>query len=261
MPVSTLTHWFRALGIDWAHAYTALKGLRRYWADYQQIQKLNSEAANPWTIKPSYPCLTDFYGPGGSASDHCFHQDLLVARRIFQNQPKKHVDFGSRIDGFVAHVASFRELEVFDYRDLPTVIPNVRFQRCDLRQLPAELHQCCDSLSCLHVLEHIGLGRYGDPIDLRGHIKALENLAKMLRPSGILYLSVPFGVERIEYNAHRVFDLRTVCQLIQPLFEIKEFSVVSDAGELQVAADLKTFTAQPSRCWYALAIFELRKLR
>jgi SAM-dependent methyltransferase len=260
MPASTFTNWLHAFGIDWANAYTALKGFRRYWTDYQQIQKLNAEAGNPWTIKPSYPCLTDFFGPSGSVRNHYFHQDLLVAQKIFRHEPRKHVDFGSRIDGFVAHVASFRELEVLDYRDLPTVIPNVRFRRCDLGQLPPEFHRCCDSLSCLHVLEHVGLGRYGDPIDMRGHVKALENLAKMLIPGGTLYLSVPFGVERIEYNAHRIFGLQTICRLIEPLFEIKEFSLVNDEGELQVSVDLNTSIAQPNRYRYALAIFELRKL-
>jgi hypothetical protein len=96
---------------------------------------------------------------------------------------------------------------------------------------------------------------------LRGDVKALGNLAKMLIPGGTLYLSVPFGVERIEYNAHRVFGLPTICQLIETLFEITEFSVVNDEGELQVSADLKTFSRQPGRYRYALAIFELRKRR
>ena len=164
-----------------------------------------------------------------------------------------------RIDGFVAHVASFRELEVLDYRELSPVIPNVRFQRCDLLQVPPELHRCCDSLSCLHVLEHIGLGRYGEPLDLYGHVKALENLAKMLAPEGILYLSVPFGAERIEYNAHRVFSLESIRKLIQPFFEVAEFSLVNDEGELQIGAKLKTVTRESNRYWYALAIFELRR--
>jgi SAM-dependent methyltransferase len=261
MPASTLTNWLHAFGIHWAKTYTAVKGFCRYWTNYRQIQRLNGEAGSPWTIKPSYPCLTDFYGPSGSTRDHYFHQDLLVAQKIFRNRPRKHVDFGSRLDGFVAHVASFRELDVLDFRDLVTAIPNVRFRRCDLLQLPPEFHQCCDSLSCLHVLEHVGLGRYGDPIDLRGDVKALENLAKMLIPGGTLYLSVPFGVERIEYNAHRVFGLPTICQLIEPFFEITEFSVVNDEGELQVSADLKIVCRQPGRYRYALAIFELRKRR
>ncbi|PWT81519.1 MAG: hypothetical protein C5B58_09725 [Acidobacteria bacterium] len=256
---STLDRWLRAFGIHWATAVVALKGLRRYWADYRQIQMLNSAAQDHWVIKPSYPCLTDFYDQSGSARGHYFYQDLLVAQRIFRRQPRKHVDFGSRIDGFVAHIASFRELEVLDYRELSATIPNVSFRRCDLLKLPPEYHQCCDSLSCLHVLEHIGLGRYGEPLDLYGYVKAFENLAKMLAPGGILYLSVPFGAERIEYNAHRVFSLHSIRKLIQPFFEVAEFSLVNDEGDLQVGADLETVAGESNRYRYALAIFELRR--
>jgi hypothetical protein len=255
----TLTKWLHAFGIHWGNAYTALKSLRRYWAGYHRIQTLNSEAGNPWMIKPNYPCLNDFYEQSGTACGHYFYQDLLVAQKIFRKQPKKHVDFGSRVDGFVAHVASFRELEVLDYRELSAEIPNVRFQRCDLLQLPLELHECCDSLSSLHVLEHVGLGRYGEPIDLYGHVKALENLAKMVESGGTLYLSVPFGIERIEYNAHRVFGLRTIRQLIESAFVVVEFSMVDEGGNLHIAADLEGASERSNSYRYALAIFELRK--
>lgn len=259
MANSTLTQWLHGLGIHWTNTYVALKGVRRYWADYHQVQRLNAAAGNPWMIQPSYPCLTDFYDHSGSARGHYFHQDLLVAQKIFRKRPRKHVDFGSRVDGFVAHVASFRELEVLDYRELSATNPNIKFRRCDLLQPPPELDQCCDSLSSLHVLEHVGLGRYGEPIDLYGHVKALDTLAKMLEPGGTLYLSVPFGVERIEYNAHRVFALTTIRKLVERAFAIAEFSTVDDAGDLHVAADLDSFTERSNSYRYALAIFELDK--
>ena len=61
--------------------------------------------------------LNEKFADSGIASGHYFHQDLLVARKIFQHNPQKHVDIGSRTDGFVAHVATFREIEVFDIRE------------------------------------------------------------------------------------------------------------------------------------------------
>jgi hypothetical protein len=253
------SRWLDAFGIDWACFYTGLKGLRRFWSDYRQVTKLNSAAGNPWKIRASYPCLHDFYGQSGVASGHYFYQDLLVAQKIFERRPRKHVDVGSRIDGFVAHVASFREIEVLDIRPLNSVIPNIIYHQSDLLDIPSEFHECSDSLSCLHVLEHFGLGRFGDPIDIDGHIKGLINLTKMLKPGGTLYLSAPFGVERIQYNAHRVFDLRTLLALIEGSLEIVEFSMVDDAEELHVNADLQSAVRRSSCYQCALAIFELRK--
>jgi hypothetical protein len=253
--------WLRAFGIDWAGFYTGLKGLRRFWSDYRQITRLNSAAGNPWNIQANYPCLQDFYGQSGVARGHYFYQDLYVAQKIFRNAPTRHVDVGSRIDGFVAHIATFREIEVLDFRPLVSLVPNIVYHQCDLLDIPSRLREYCDSLSCLHVLEHVGLGRYGDPVDLDGHAKALGNLVAMLKPGGTLYLSAPFGAERIEYNAHRVFHLATIRDLIERSLKIVEFSMVDDAEDLHVDADLHSAVQHSDHFRFALAIFELRKPR
>jgi hypothetical protein len=71
---------------------------------------------------------------------------MLVAQKIFIRRPIKHVDVGSRMDGFVAHVAVFRPIEVLDIRQLTTSIKNIIFRQCDLMNLPADLEDYCDSL-------------------------------------------------------------------------------------------------------------------
>ena len=86
-----------------------------------------------------------------------------------------------------------------------------------------------DSLSCLHVIEHIGLGRYGDPIDPSGSIKAALELQRIVSRGGNLFLSVPIGRERVCFNAHRVHSAMTVLKLF-PELTLLEFSFVDDEG-------------------------------
>jgi SAM-dependent methyltransferase len=160
-----------------------------------------------------FPCLHDWYEQGGDTRSDYFRQDLYVARKIYAAKPSKHVDIGSRIDGFVAHVASFREIEVFDIRPVTASVPGIVFRQADLMNPPESFIEYCDSLSCLHALEHFGLGRYGDPINPRGCEIALANMARLLMSGGIFYLSVPVGNERVEFNSHRVFDPNTVVRL------------------------------------------------
>lgn len=69
-------------------------------------------------ISRTYPIYDDFKEQSGTATWHYFHQDLLVATFINKAKPARHIDVGSRMDGFVAHVASCREIEVLDVRPL-----------------------------------------------------------------------------------------------------------------------------------------------
>lgn len=206
---------------------------------------------------PDFPILSEATETGGSANGHYFHQDLLVAGLIHAANPRRHVDVGSRVDGFVAHVAAFREIEVLDIRPNPEVPHRIRFHRLDLMApLPEEWKRACDSLSCLHALEHFGLGRYGDPIDPAGHEKALANLTEMLLPGGRLYLSVPIGRQRVEFNAHRVFAVPTVLDLLQRNFQMEALHYVDDSGWLHLGSDwLSPEAAGSFACHWGCGIF------
>jgi hypothetical protein len=153
------------------------------------------------------PCLHDRYDESGSSNSEYFWQDLFVAQKVFDAFPVIHLDIGSRIDGFVAHLASFRVVEVIDIRPNPNEIINVRFTRMDLMDGNVKLNNYCDSISCLHALEHFGLGRYGDMLDSNGWKKGLSNMSKILQVGGRMYLSVPVGRPRVVFNAHRVFAI------------------------------------------------------
>ena len=183
--------------------FTFLRGLPAFLREYGEIKRQASERDFPFG--PFYPCLGEREMESGTAKGHYFHQDLLVANRIFLNAPVRHVDIGSRVDGFVAHVASFRQIEVMDIRQLKSFSENVIYRQADLLDPKFSVTDYCDSLSCLHALEHFGLGRYGDRVDYRGHLVGWENMGRMLKREGKLYFSVPIGKQRVEFNAHRVF--------------------------------------------------------
>ena len=180
-----------------------------------------------------YPILDNYTDSAGETKSYYFHQDLLIANYIYKNKPKRHIDVGSRIDGFVAHVASYRTIDVMDIRPLNlNYYDNIKFVQADLMDDNFNLFEICDSLSCLHALEHFGLGRYNDPIDPLGHLKGFNNLTKMLKPSGILYISFPIGSPEVYFNAHRVFAPKDILKWIENKFNLERFDYINDQGDL-----------------------------
>jgi SAM-dependent methyltransferase len=239
---------------------TYLKGLPAFLKEYREIRRQAGSSPQEFPFGPTYPCLDDRRQESGTAKGHYFHQDLLVANRIFVNNPTRHVDIGSRIDGLVAHAAAFREIEVLDIRELTSPAPNISFRRADLMDPDFALADYCDSVSCLHALEHFGLGRYGDRIDVQGHLRGWENIHRLLKKGGKLYFSVPIGPQRIEFNAHRVFSLATLLSMCEDRYRLDAFSYVDDAGDLQRDPAMTPESVHGSfGCRYGCGIFELTK--
>lgn len=178
-----------------------------------------------------YPILGDRYGTAGIASGHYFHQDLWASRKIHELAPLIHVDVGSRIDGFISHLLTFRDVIVIDVRKLESKVKGLTFLQHDMMsELPVHLLGF-DSVSSLHAIEHFGLGRYGDPVDPNGWSKGFINLSKMLKNGGYLYFSVPVGEQRVEFNAHRIFSPNTIIDLALTVgLSLIEFSLIDDEG-------------------------------
>lgn len=248
-------------GIDPRKTIRSLFALRWYFSDLRSFKK-QLKGSTQFTMGRLYPCVSDKNDQGGAASGQYFHQDLLVARRIFQNSPGRHVDVGSRVDGFVAHVASFRSIVVIDIRAISSKIPNIKFLQADLMSsAPEDLVEFCDSLSCLHAIEHFGLGRYGDPINHEGHLVGLKNIGALLKRGGKFYFSIPIGAQRIEFNAHRIFSVRYLLECLGNRYHIDSFSYVDDRGELHENAALSpTAIDNNFECSFGCGIFEMTKL-
>jgi SAM-dependent methyltransferase len=249
-----------AFGFNSRNFYYSVKGLPLFCYNFILIKK-QLKKSKDFSIKRLYPILGEHLMESGTMRGHYFYQDFIVAQKIYHNNPEKHIDIGSRIDGFVAHVAVFREIEIFDIRMQSSNLKNVKFTLCDLMDKQAINIDYCDSISALHSIEHFGLGRYGDSIDINGHKKALDNIYQTLKKGGIFYFSTPIGDQRIEYNAHRVFSIGYLLELFSEKYELISFSFVNDNGLLFQDAEFTINNINSNfGCNYGCGIFELKKI-
>ena len=242
-----------SIGIDVRPIYS-LQYYKVYIKQKKQFQNLGG------VITKFYPILSDYHASAGVGSGIYFHQDLLVASYIFKNNPKRHIDIASRLDGFIAHVASFREIEVFDLRHLDSSShKNIKFIQSDLMQSNLQAN-IADSISCLFAIGHFGLGRYGDTIDPKGHIVGFGNIVDMLKPAGILYISFPIGRRNeVVFNAHRIFHPKDIFNWGESLKKIQliRFDYVDDIGELHVDEDIESANLDFA---YGCGIYTFKKL-
>jgi len=249
-----------SFGIQPLITFNAIKGIPSYIRDYLRIKKLIKGNSDFNRIMFS-PVSGDRYEQGGDMQSIYFQQDLYVAQQVFRNKPVRHLDIGSRTDGFVAHIATFRSIDIVDIREIKSKFFNINYRQSDMMNPAPSLYNQYDSVSCLHAIEHFGLGRYGDPLDLNGHIKAIENIYHILQPNGLFYFSTPIGPQRIEFNAHRVFDIGYLLQLFEGKFRVESFSYIDDGKAFFPEQDLIESNVRNNfNCNYGCGIFTLRKV-
>lgn len=172
-----------------------------------------------------YPCLDDKTATT-SFDRHYVYHTAWAARKLSQYKPKKHIDIGSCLR-FSTIVSAFVPVDVYDYRPPLVELSNLFTGRADLMSLPFESNSV-ESLSCMHVVEHVGLGRYGDPLDPFGDKKAVEELKRVIKDDGLLMFVVPIATKAcVKFNAHRIYDYESVLKLFSG-FELMEFSLIPD---------------------------------
>lgn len=236
------------LGLDPAGIVNRLTHLARFMATVRQYRGVHRRGEPfPIEVGEVYPILVDFDGNAGAATGHYFFQDLWAARKIHDRRPGRHLDVGSRIDGFVAHLLSFMPVSVIDVRPLGSTVAGLDFIQEDATTMARFPDDSVESLSSLHAIEHFGLGRYGDPIDPSGWCKALGALERVVARHGRLYLSVPIGRERLCFNAHRVFSPTRIIEVMRRL-HLLSFSAVDDSGALVTPARPEDFLTARFAC-------------
>jgi SAM-dependent methyltransferase len=171
-----------------------------------------------------HPCLRDRTTLTTFDRHYVYHPAWAI-RILRDTAPAEHVDISS-ILAFAAMASAIVPTRFYDYRPAPLVLDGLTCGRADLTALPFA-DRSLASLSCMHVIEHIGLGRYGDPIDPDGDTKALAELARVLAPGGTLLVVVPVGRPRVCFNAHRVYDVESIVARL-PGLRLVSFALIPD---------------------------------
>lgn len=151
-----------------------------------------------------------------------------ASRVIAELRPQEHIDIASSLY-FVGSVSAFVPTRFIDFRPADLGLSGLNSEAGTLMHLPFP-DNSVESLSCMHVVEHVGLGRYGDPFDYDGDIKAVRELSRVVAPRGSLLFVVPIGGQaRIQFNAHRIYTYEQVLALFSDL-DLVEFSLIPDDG-------------------------------
>lgn len=194
--------------------------LRRY-KEMAKIKGINEEFVD-------FPVVTDKTLTTGFDT-HYVYQGPWVFEKLLKTRPKKHVDVGSQIN-YMGFFSSMFPTTFVDIRPTKADFNNFTELKGSILKLPFK-NKSVESLSCLHVVEHIGLGRYGDSIDPEGSKKACKELQRVLKKNGNLFFSVPIGQEKTYFNAHKVFNPQTIIDYFSEL-ELVKFDLIDDRGRI-----------------------------
>ncbi|TFH33510.1 MAG: DUF268 domain-containing protein [Deltaproteobacteria bacterium] len=203
-----------------------ITGYFRYTAEFHKLKRLGTSDQQrfPMHWKDRYPCLDDRTSTTGFDRHYIFHP-AWAARILSKTRPGFHVDISSSLH-FCTLVSAFIPVRFYDYRPVNLMLETLSSERADLLSLPFE-DNSIPSISCMHVVEHVGLGRYGDSLDYNGDLKAIRELKRVLATGGSLLFVVPVGQPKIMFNAHRIYSYKQIIGYFSDL-ELLEFALIPD---------------------------------
>lgn len=224
--------------------------------DYFRFKKSHD---GRFILRPSdfYPCIRDKTITTGFDRHYVYHT-AWAARVVKEINPEFHIDISSSLY-FSGIISAFIPVRFYDYRPAKLSLSDLESKEGDLRHLPFA-DRSVHSISCMHTLEHVGLGRYGDPIDAEGDIKAISELKRVVAPGGNLIIVVPVGVPRIEFNAHRIYSYEQIVDYVADggEFTLKEFAFIPEFekdGGMVRHADPLLASRSHSQAHYACGCF------
>ena len=215
--------------------------------DYFTYKRADTEKRFEINPLDFYPQVRDRTLKTGFDRHYIYHTSW-AARKVKEINPTKHVDISSSLY-FCGIVSAFIPFDFYDYRPADLRLNNLTSREGNLHNLPFESNSI-ESISCMHTIEHVGLGRYGDPIDPQGDLKAIQELKRVVAKGGNLIFVTPVGKPKIEFNAHRIYSYGQIISYFEG-FELKEFSLIPEYakdGELIINADPKLAENEDYAC-------------
>jgi SAM-dependent methyltransferase len=199
----------------------------KFRKQYEVLRHLESKTRSRFSLRSEdfFPCLDDATSNTGFDRHYVYHVAWAI-RKVKEIAPSEHIDISSSLH-FCAGLSAFIPVRFYDYRPALLELSDLSSCAADLHNLPFESNSV-ESLSCMHTVEHVGLGRYGDPIDYDGDLKAIGELKRVVRPGGSLLFVTPIGRSRIQFNAHRIYSYSQILEAFAG-FELREFSLVPDS--------------------------------
>lgn len=191
---------------------------------------------------------TDDATPRTGYDRHYLYHLAWASRVIQQTRPAEHYDFSSLLY-FAALVSAFVPVRQHEFRPAEVQLDGLTCQQADLTDLPYP-DRSVASLSCMHVVEHLGLGRYGDPLDPSADLRAFAQLQRITAVGGNLLLVVPVGRPVIRFNGCRIYAYQQVLDAV-PELTLKQFALIPDdpaSGNLVLDADPATVADQTYAC-------------
>ncbi|MBC7913680.1 MAG: DUF268 domain-containing protein [Pyrinomonadaceae bacterium] len=218
--------------------------LMSFYNQLSRFKKLDSLKRFPINKEDLYPCLNDNTNSTNFDAHYIYHP-AWAARIVKKIDPEFHIDISSTLH-FCTLLSAFIPVKFYDYRPAILSLNNLVSGKADLTNLLFK-DNSVSCVSCMHTIEHIGLGRYGDELDPDGDIKAINELKRICKPGGNILFVVPVGKPLLRFNAHRIYSPKIILDYFAG-FELLDFSLVTDNGTFVSPSEIKLGDQQDYGC-------------
>lgn len=251
-----IKNFFKAVIPRYSYLYFTAKGFKAAWDNitglstfrkqFIRFRESGGQGATrfPLDWNQRAPYLTDATTETPIDYHYIYHP-AWAARLVAKIKPSFHIDISSKLE-FSTILSAFIPVKFYDYRPAPLSLAGLDSSRADLMQLPFE-NDSVHCISCMHTVEHVGLGRYGDEIDYNGDLKAIKELIRVTAPGGSIIFVTPVGQPKIMFNAHRIYGYHQVIEYFSGC-TLSEFSLIDDNGKFITDAEPSLVAQQAYGC-------------